>query len=374
MLGSMAQSFFPLSTAPLLTRSQYWFVLVMAAYLCASAFGALAVPGTGLSYANVCFVFLLTTIGGSRSREDWGVAILLLALMVLDIIFRILLKDLSGLGYSVNIGRMAVFVLLAKQYWQLPCKIRLGLVFVFGAAAFFSEIFVIYNPEYRMALFNAESVAEGFGFELYRPTGLIGDPNYFAFPLALMAVAAFQARHFKWFFVACCLMLATGSRSAVIAVLVPVMLLQMSRVKNNGLAVVGIMVGCFVVLIFAAAANAILRQGTTSESNAERLGLIVQSFINIATFGFLENTFGMPSALALDGERLVVHNTYLQTLSTSFSLGLFIVIRTFQGFWRKSFSPILLCVVIEMMFLDISSHSAFFMIFIMYSYTMPRIK
>ena len=129
MLGSMAQSFFPLSTAPLLTRSQYWFVLVMAAYLCASAFGALAVPGTGLSYANVCFVFLLTTIGGSRSREDWGVAILLLALMVLDIIFRILLKDLSGLGYSVNIGRMAVFVLLAKQYWQLPCKIRLRLVF-----------------------------------------------------------------------------------------------------------------------------------------------------------------------------------------------------------------------------------------------------
>ena len=78
--------------------------------------------------------------------------------------------------------------------------------------------------------------------------------------------------------------------------------------------------------------------------------------------------------------RIEPHHRHWLTDTGSLTLKLkrhsdqFQVIRTFQGFWRKSFSPILLCVVIEMMFLDISSHSAFFMIFIMYSYTMPRIK
>ncbi len=350
-----------------LAPAQRWFVFALGAYFWTSAFGALTLPGVGVSYSNLAFMLLIATLWGQRSRGDWLTALGLLVLMVQDIVFRLFTDEWYGVGYSVNIGRMAIFVLLARPYINLPAGIRANLLIAFGVAAFLSEMYVFYDPSYRMALFNAKSVGEGFGFELYRPTGLIGDPNYFAVPLALMAVSAFQVRRIGWFLFSVVLVLATGSRSAVIAVLLPVMLMQITRVRQSGRTIAAILTSYGVALVLVALLNAFLREGTTSESNAERVGLLMQGMANVLTFSFLGTTYGMPSAVALDGDRLVVHNTYIQTLSTSFFLGLFILYRSIVGLWRKRFSPILLCMVIEMLFLDMSSYSAFLLVFLLYS-------
>lgn len=350
-----------------LPAHQRWLVVTLVAYFWASAFGALTLPGTSVSYANITFVLLLTAISGPRPREHWLMALGLFVLMAQDMIFRNFTNEWYGLGYSLNIGRLACFVLLVQQFQNLPPSVRTATLISFGVAAFASEIFVIYEPSYRLALFNARSIGEGFGFEIYRPTGLIGDPNYFAVPLALMAVAAFQAKRYRWFVFACFLVLASGSRSAMIAVLLPVLLLQLSRAKERGLAVALIVITYIGIVLLAVGLNSLLREGTTSESDAERMGLLWQGLENIASFSYLTTTYGMPSGLGLDGDKLVVHNTYIQTLSTSLVLGLFLLYRTVRGLWRPTISPILLCIVIEMQFLDMSANSSFLLVFLLYS-------
>lgn len=341
-------------------------MLMLHLYLWASAFGALTLPGTGLTYANAVLPLMVAVALLARpTLEEWIQCLVICGAMVVDAAVREFTYGWDEVGYTINIGKMAIFILVASRFAPMPGRTKRGLVLSFGLAAIASEVFAVFNPDYRLALFNADRLAEGFGLDLFRPTGLIGDPNYFALPVCMMAVAAYQCGRRALLVLALLFVVASGSRSAAIAALVPIFLLQMARSSHRPMRMVAIALlyvgGAFAV----AAANQILRDNTGSESTAERLDLLVQGVQNIASFSFLDATYGQPRAHALDGQLLVIHNTFLQTLSTSFVLGVFFLIRTLRGFLSANTVPLLLCLVIEMLFLDLSSHSGFVLLFLL---------
>ncbi len=349
-----------------LSTGDRWLLVTLHLYCWAGAYGALTIPGTSVSYANAVLPLMaLMALGARPLREEWAHCLLLLMAMCLDLMFREFTMTWEAVGYSVNIGKIALFVLVASRARALPLGRLHGLAISFGIAAITSEIFALFNPEYRLALFNADSVGEGFGLELFRPTGLIGDPNYFALPVSLMAVAAYHARRYWMLALAMIFVVASGSRSAAIASLVPIFLLQMGRVADRPVRMMVIVLAYAGSAALVVVANQLLRDGTTAESNAERFGLLIQAFENIASFSFLTSTYGEPISQALDGSLLVVHNTFLQTLSTSFLLGVFYIYRSWRGFGQSATRMMFLCIFIEMFFLDLSAQSSFVLVFLL---------
>jgi len=350
------------------SRGYWWLLVTLHLYCWASAYGVLTIPGTPVTYANAVLpLLLLSGLAARPVRKEWAQCLLLLVAMLVDLMFREFTMTWDAVGYSVNIGKIALFVLVASRVRELPVVRVNGLAISFGIATITSEVFALFNPEYRMALFNADSVAEGFGLELFRPTGLIGDPNYFALPVALMAVAAYDSRRYWLMILAMAFVIASGSRSAAIASLIPIFILQLGRSYNRPARMIAILLFYVMGAALVVLANQMLREGTTSESTAERLGLLLQAFQNIASFSFLESTYGQPISKALDGSFLVVHNTFLQTLSTSLMLGIFYIYRSFRGFAAAPTRMLFLSIFIEMYFLDLSAQSSFVLFFLLVS-------
>lgn len=341
-------------------------------YLAASAFGVLKVPGLELTWANLAFVLLGIAWLCSSQGTDFRPFFFLAVATALDLLFRTYQFRLEDIGYTANIGKLAVFSLVVQLLARLDSSRRSSLAVWFGVFALLSEAFALVYPTLREELYNSQPVlfdADGSQAGLiafYRPTGLIGDPNYFAVPLVLMAMALFSERNYFWFGVAALLVAVTGSRSALVALFVPIAAMQLFRARTS-LSRFSLYLLCYAAVTFLAfALNAELR-GDTSESNTERAMLLRQGLENVMSLSFLQASYGQALILGIQGDLLVVHNTYLQTAVTSALLAAYLIYRTVAGMILSDNRLILAALVIEMFFLDVSSFSSFLFLFILYS-------
>lgn len=343
-----------------------------ALFFVASAFGVLKIPGLDITYANAALIALgLASIYAGRFG-DVRPFFFLLALMALDLFFRAWQSKMQGVGYSVNIGKMALFALVAKQLTRTGSKGRHFLAVAFGVAALCSEVFVLAYPSYREDLYAVGgAIADVDGGDSiiglsYRPTGLIGDPNYFAVPLVIMAVALYLRQRYVWFMIAALCVAATGSRAALLALFLPMVLHQLAGARSRPLSLIAVLARWTLVLLLAAWLNETLR-GDTSDSNRERAMLLAQAVENVLSLSFLHSVYGEPLGMGIDGDPLVIHNTFLQTAVTSALLASYFIYRSLAGLLRSNDRLILGSVILEMLFLDISSFAAIFFGFFVFS-------
>lgn len=347
-------------------------LVASAVYLAAGAFGILKVPGIELTYANAALLILMVCSISIGRFSDVRASFFLLGLMGLDMLFRAYQSKWAGIGYSANIGKLALFVLVAQQLRAAAPKERRLLAIVFGIAALCSEAFAIAYPAYREDLYSMQTApvdgedTVGVMGLLYRPTGLIGDPNYFAVPLVVMAMALYVGGRHIWFGLAALLVAITGSRSALLALFLPIVTSQLATARSRLPRFIVLLTFWILVVLVVVAANEVLR-GDTSDSNRERAMLFAQGIRNLFSFTFLQSTYGEPLGLGIDGDPLVIHNTFLQTAATSFLLGGYLVYRSVAGLLQSRERLIVAAVIIEMMFLDVSSFSAIFFVFFVFS-------
>ena len=353
-------------------RSTQSLVALAALYLVASAFGVLRVPGLGLTYANLTLIALGFGSVWVARFGDVRPFFFLATLMALDLLFRAHLATMDDVGYSVNIGKMALFALIAPQIAALGPRARGLLAIAFGVAAVASEVFVLAYPEYRAELYNSQDmfvgmdIGDGLAGLLYRPTGLIGDPNYFAIPLVVMAAALIARRRYGWFCAVAMLVAATGSRSALVALFVPIAVAQLFATRTQPLRFMAYLLCFAAVFVVALVFNELLR-GDTTDSNAERALLVEQGIDNVLALSFLKATYGQPLVLGTGGDALVVHNTFLQTAVTSALLALYLLYRSMIGILRAPERLVLAALIIEMLFLDLSSFSSMLFVFFVFS-------
>lgn len=358
------------------TRRPKTLLIASALYLAASAFGVLRVPGIDLTYANLALVLLCVASIRAGRFVDLRPFFVLASIMALDLLFRAYQSRMSDVGYSVNIGKMAVFALLAQQLAAFDTKDRGILAVAFGVAAVASEFFALAYPTYREELYSSQVMlddVENLSGLLYRPTGLIGDPNYFAIPLVLMAAALFTRKQYAWFWVVALLVLITGSRAALVAVFVPIAVQQIFRARARPLLLLFYLISLVGIYLLAAWFNSILR-GDTGDSNTERTLLLQQGINNVLSLSFLNATYGQPLGLGIGGDALVVHNTYLQTAVTSVLLAAYLLYRSVAGMLRSPHRLILAGLIIEMLFLDVSSFSSIIFAFFIFSEGCRRTK
>lgn len=347
-------------------------LIIAALYLAASAFGVFRVPGIDLTYANLALVVLAIASLAAGRFSDVRPFFFLASLMAVDLLFRTYQSRMSDVGYSVNIGKMALFALLAQQLAATGKKGRGFLAISFGIAALCSEAFALAYPSYREELYSAQVMLTGVdGVEelaslLYRPTGLIGDPNYFAIPLVLMAAALFARKRFAWFGIVVVLVAVTGSRAALVAVFLPIAVQQLFRARTRPLHLLFYVVFLMGLYLLAVWFNSMLR-GDTGDSNTERSLLLQQGIDNVLSLSFLRATYGQPLGLGIGGESLVVHNTYLQTAVTSALLAGYLVYRSLVGLIRSPDRLVLGALIIEMLLLDVSSFSSILFAFFIFS-------
>ena len=361
-----------LSSAPERREGINTIVIISTLYLVASAFGVLRIPGIDLTYANLALT-LLTIVSVAAGRfADIRPFFFLASIMALDLLFRTYQSRMSDIGYTVNIGKMALFALLAQQIAASGTRGRGVLAMSFGVAAVCSELFALAYPSYREELYNSQIVltdvdgVADLASLLYRPTGLIGDPNYFAVPLVLMAAALFARRRYAWFCTTVVMVAITGSRAAVVAVFLPIAVQQLFKVRTRPLHLLAYSVCLLGVSALAVWFNGMLR-GDTVDSNIERALLLQQGIDNVLSLSFLRATYGQPLGLGIGGESLVVHNTYLQTAATSALLAAYLVYRSLVGLIRSPDRLVLAALIIEMVFLDVSSFSSFLFAFFIFS-------
>ena len=351
-------------------------VAISALYLAASAFGVLRVPGLGLTYANLALILLGVACVWVGRFGDIRPFFYLATLMALDLLFRAYLSTMGDIGYSVNIGKMALFALIAPQLAASGTRGRSVLAITFGVAALGSELFALAYPSYREELYNSLGILAGIDDAaddaddlanlLYRPTGLIGDPNYFAIPLVLMAAALFSLRRYGWFFAVAVLVATTGSRAAMVALFLPIAVRQLFDARTRPLRFIVYLLCCLGVFVLAVSFNELLR-GDTADSNTERAMLVWQGIDNVLSLSFLHATYGQPLGLGIGGDALVVHNTYLQTAVTSALLAIYLVYRSVTGMVRSPNRLVLATLIIEMQFLDVSSFSSILFAFFIFS-------
>lgn len=194
--------------------------------------------------------------------------------------------------------------------------------------------------------------AKGFSgevgiWELFRPIGTLGDPNYFGLIMFVFAL--------------------TGPRATIaLSVLIGLLSLSKGAILSYGLTVYksrpktplriflyAVMLGLSMYLIF------LLREGFSVSSNAERYHALIAAFNQNSLLNF--NQVG--DAIIKNQERnMVVHNLYIQVLFTN--VFLFVaVVSTIRGVT----SPIYLIVFIASLFLDYSAHAIFLFILGLYS-------
>lgn len=349
-------------------------VISIALFLSASAFGPVKVPGTPISLANAALVLLTAAVlRCPPSRLSAYIGALFLGMSAsLDFIFRVYLDQLQDLTYSVNILKLSIFWLAAQSLTEEGgTKNYVRIVSAFAFSLIGSEIFAIFRPDLRMEVYKTTNDFAFDGFSLFRPTGLYGDPNYFAAPLVIAAVLAWECGRRGIFLLCLILVSLTGSRSAIIATLVPIVLAYFRQ--NNGTPLRAMFAVLAATLATGALfiANSALRGSTgTVESNRERLNLALQGLENISSFSFLQAVYGQPLGRGLSGEPLVVHNTFLQTTTVSFLLGAFLVWVGLRGA-RAKFPWAFLAIVIEFMFLDVSAYSSLLFIFLIFGVSRP---
>ena len=360
------------SFAPRRIGSTNALVAISALYLAASAFGVLRVPGLGLTYANLALILLGVACVWVGRFGDVRPFFYLATLMALDLLFRAYLSTMGDIGYSVNIGKMALFALIAPQLAASGTRGRSVLAITFGVAALGSELFALAYPSYREGLYNSQGMLTGIDDAdelaslLYRPTGLIGDPNYFAIPLVLMAAALFSLRRYGWFFAVAVLVATTGSRAVMVALFLPIAVRQLFDARTRPLRFIVYLLCCLGVFVLAVSFNELLR-GDTADSNTERAMLVQQGIDNVLSLSFLHATYGQPLGLGIGGDALVVHNTYLQTAVTSALLAIYLVYRSVTGMVRSPDRLVLATLIIEMLFLDLSSFSSILFAFFIFS-------
>jgi hypothetical protein len=95
--------------------------------------------------------------------------------------------------------------------------------------------------------------------------------------------------------------------------------------------------------------------------------LLQQGIDNVLALSFLHATYGQPLGLGIGGEALVVHNTYLQTAVTSALLSIYLIYRSLVGMIRSPDRLVLAALIIEMLFLDVSSFSSILFAFFIFS-------
>ena len=357
-----------------LSRSQLALVVAISLFLTASAFGPLRVPGTGLSLANAALILVAISVVFQRVEPHYfPPALLLLAAAAIDLTFRASLDQLENVSYSVNIAKLALFWIAARVVADIGRPgIYSRIAGVFATALIISEVVAIVFPELRMEVYKTTNDFDFDGFSVFRPTGLFGDPNYFAAPIAVAAVTAWEKNRKGLFSFFLLIALLSGSRSAIIAIVIPVAVATAPVLNQRPRRSIVVSTALILVIVMFFAANSALRgDAGTTDSNKERLNLAIQGLDNVANFSYLTAVYGDQLGRGLSGEPLVIHNTFLQTLTVSFMVGGFFIWVSMVGLRRKS-NLAFYAIFIELMFLDVSAYSSLLLLFFLFGVRSER--
>ncbi len=330
-------------------------------FLLLSIFGGISI-NDNINLSTLSILVLLFCIDFNSLKYSQSTTfVLIMFVFFIELLSREYVLYVSDISMIISILKIALVIAVVDNFNGTK-QDYIQIIYSSGLLTILSEVVTLFFPALKENYYIDDSLGKNLGisnnFTLLRPTGLVGDPNYFAFPIAILTVALFFEKKYVASLLCLIILVLSGSRSAILSILIAI---SIGSLKFNRGLIKKIIIS-IMVFVSMFSLNILIRGGEANDSNIERIVNLINGIESILNFSFLNSNYGYPIGFALDGSKMVVHNFYIQTLATSFILGIFFIIRTLNAFNCNLKNPILICVITELFFLDISSH--FFLIFL----------